>query len=197
MNSKIRIISIRLCCSDPCPYYCLPNLKVVRKVKMEDNKHDLTKHFFPCFPPTLENLYGDQYDYDLLDSIHQVDEACENFQVNVMISLEGEENIVFKDQVIAVDALGNLDIKPLLSKIFHQLDLELNGMLISYVSPSTTIDHENSQQLPTVVLLGTYPQALKQMSKADSIDLGKGLLKIVLSEPAAPDFELLKPLIEM
>lgn len=70
-------------------------------------------------------------------------------------------------------------------------------MLISYVSPSTAIDHENNQQLPTVVLLGTYPQALKQMSKADSIDLGKGLLKIVLSEPAAPDFELLKPLIEM
>ena len=47
---------------------------------MEDKKHNnVTKHFFPCFALTLENLYGDQYDYDLLDSIHHVGKACENF----------------------------------------------------------------------------------------------------------------------
>ena len=163
---------------------------------MEDKKHNnVTKHFFPCFPLTLENLYGDQYDYDLLDSIHHVGKACENFQVNVMISLEGEDNIVFKDQVMAIDAFGNLDIKPLLSKILQQLDRELDGMLISYVLPSTPKDHKNNQWLPIVVLLGQYPQALKQMNKADSIDFGKNLLNIVLTEPAAPDFEQLKPMI--
>lgn len=70
-------------------------------------------------------------------------------------------------------------------------------MLISYVSSSTTKDNEDNKKLPIVVFLGQYPQVLNQMNKADSIDFGKNLLNIVLSEPAAPDFEQLKPLIEI